>query len=103
MRNLLRAPCKMKSCTRVARSEVLRRAYGCQHALRSTSGRATRFWLILQQALNGVTLRLGVSGALVGLVGCQQEMAKQPSFRPLQASAFFADEQASRPPLAGTV
>jgi mono/diheme cytochrome c family protein len=37
------------------------------------------------------------------LAGCRQQMASQPSYRPLQPSAFFADGRASRPLVAGTV
>ncbi len=37
------------------------------------------------------------------LAGCQQQMAKQPSYQPLEASSFFADGQASRPLVKGTV
>lgn len=38
------------------------------------------------------------------LLGCdQQDMVVQPKLRPLQESAFFADGQASRPPVPGTV
>jgi hypothetical protein len=35
--------------------------------------------------------------------GCRQQMAKQPSYRPLQQSNFFADGRASRPLVEGTV
>jgi mono/diheme cytochrome c family protein len=35
--------------------------------------------------------------------GCQQKMASQPSYRPLQESKFFADGQASRPLISGVV
>jgi mono/diheme cytochrome c family protein len=44
--------------------------------------------------------------SLVGvplLVGCQQQMAEQPAYRPLEASAFFSDERSARPLPAGTV
>ncbi|MBI4851148.1 MAG: cytochrome c [Acidobacteria bacterium] len=34
---------------------------------------------------------------------CRQDMADQPSYRPLQPSNFFADGQASRPLVQGTV
>jgi mono/diheme cytochrome c family protein len=34
---------------------------------------------------------------------CQQEMARQPSYRPLERSEFFADGRASRPLVEGTV
>ncbi len=41
--------------------------------------------------------------ALVCLCGCQQEMAKQPSYRPLQPSSFFADGRSARPQVPGTI
>jgi hypothetical protein len=34
---------------------------------------------------------------LLGATGCRQEMAAQPSFKPLQANSFFDDGRASRP------
>ena len=37
------------------------------------------------------------------LMACQQKMAVQPSYRPLQKSDFFPDERASRPLVEGTV
>lgn len=37
------------------------------------------------------------------LTACQQQMAVQPSYRPLQKSDFFRDERASRPLVEGTV
>jgi mono/diheme cytochrome c family protein len=37
------------------------------------------------------------------LAGCQQEMAQQPSYRPLQPSAFFPDGRSARPLVPGTV
>jgi mono/diheme cytochrome c family protein len=39
----------------------------------------------------------------VFLAGCQQEMAEQPAYRPLEASAFFPDERSARPLPPGTV
>jgi mono/diheme cytochrome c family protein len=36
-------------------------------------------------------------------VGCRQDMADQPHFEPLEASDFFADGQAARPLVPGTV
>src|SRR5438128_8018033 len=36
-------------------------------------------------------------------VGCRQQMASQPSFRPLRPSAFFEDERSARPLVPGTV
>jgi mono/diheme cytochrome c family protein len=35
--------------------------------------------------------------------GCQQKMADQPSYKPLEASNFFADGRSARPVVAGTV
>ena len=40
---------------------------------------------------------------LLTLVGCRQDMHDQPKAEPLEASDFFADGQASRPPIAGTI
>lgn len=37
------------------------------------------------------------------LLGCQQKMADQPHYEPLQKSDFFADQRASRPLVEGTV
>jgi hypothetical protein len=37
------------------------------------------------------------------LAGCQQEMARQPAYRPLEGSTLFADGMASRPLVPGTV
>ena len=36
-------------------------------------------------------------------LGCQQDMAAPPSYRPLQPSGFFADQRSARQPVAGTV
>ncbi|HWP65864.1 MAG TPA: cytochrome c [Candidatus Limnocylindria bacterium] len=38
-----------------------------------------------------------------GLGGCRQDMHDQPVYEALEASAFFADGRASRPPVEGTV
>jgi mono/diheme cytochrome c family protein len=40
---------------------------------------------------------------LSGVAGCQQQMASQPAYRPLESSTFFANGQASRPVVSGTV
>jgi hypothetical protein len=37
------------------------------------------------------------------LLGCQQQMADQPRYEPLQKSEFFDDQRASRPLVEGTV
>jgi mono/diheme cytochrome c family protein len=42
-----------------------------------------------------------VSGFWV--VGCRQDMHDQPKYEPLEESSFFADGQASRQPVPGTV
>jgi mono/diheme cytochrome c family protein len=39
----------------------------------------------------------------VFLSGCQQEMAKQPKYLPLEGSRFFADGRSARPQIPGTV
>src|SRR5260370_37248758 len=39
----------------------------------------------------------------ISLAGCQQQMAEQPAYRPLEASAFFTDERSARPLPEGTV
>src|SRR5436305_864260 len=36
-------------------------------------------------------------------VGCQQKMAGQPSYQPLEPSDFFGDARSARPLVAGTV
>jgi mono/diheme cytochrome c family protein len=40
---------------------------------------------------------------LLALAGCQQKMARQPSFRPLEPSSFFPDGRSARPLPPGTV
>lgn len=47
------------------------------------------------------TLTLCTFALLLG--GCRQDMHNQPKYRPLRSSDFFADGQASRPLVAGTV
>jgi mono/diheme cytochrome c family protein len=37
------------------------------------------------------------------VVGCQQKMADQPSYKPLEPSGFFADRRSARPPVSGTI
>ena len=37
------------------------------------------------------------------LAGCQQQMAHQPSYRPLQPSSLFADGMSARPLVPGTI
>src|SRR5206468_1393483 len=40
---------------------------------------------------------------MISIAGCQQEMAEQPAYRPLERSAFFPDERSARPLPAGVV
>ena len=40
---------------------------------------------------------------LASILGCQQKMADQPRYEPLEHSTFFNDERASRPLIEGTV
>src|ERR671937_125869 len=45
----------------------------------------------------------GLVVVLLLAAGCQQQMAKQPYYRPLEPSAFFADGRSARPLVPGTV
>lgn len=47
--------------------------------------------------------RVMTLGLLLFATGCTQDMADQPRYEPLEASAFFANGEASRPPVEGTV
>jgi mono/diheme cytochrome c family protein len=50
------------------------------------------------------TVRTALSACVaLAVSGCQQEMAKQPTYRPLQSSTYFADGMASRPLVPGTI
>ena len=40
---------------------------------------------------------------VVCLAGCQQQMAQQPSYRPLEPSSLFADGSSARPLVPGTI
>jgi hypothetical protein len=53
--------------------------------------------------LSNVDARVLFLTVLLPLVGCDQVMDRQPKVKPLQESAFFADRQGSRAPVAGTV
>jgi len=48
-------------------------------------------------------LHLAFLAILAVSAGCQQKMADQPSFKPLESSDFFADGRSARPAVAGTV
>jgi mono/diheme cytochrome c family protein len=50
----------------------------------------------------GLLTTIGMIGLLPAL-GCQQRMAMQPSYKPLDPSTFFPDERSARPLPAGTV
>src|SRR5438874_1076677 len=41
--------------------------------------------------------------AVAATAGCQQKMAGQPSYRPLEPCELFADQRSSRSPVPGTV
>jgi mono/diheme cytochrome c family protein len=45
----------------------------------------------------------GAAIVVLLIAGCQQQMASQPSYRPLEPSTFFADGQSSRELVRGTV
>ena len=45
----------------------------------------------------------GLLAVCVGLIACQQKMADQPRYEPLQKANFFDDQRASRPLVDGTV
>jgi hypothetical protein len=45
----------------------------------------------------------GALASALLLLGCQQKMADQPRYEPLQKSNFFEDQRASRPLVEGTV
>ncbi|HZZ71973.1 MAG TPA: c-type cytochrome [Pirellulales bacterium] len=46
----------------------------------------------------------GICAALLACVaGCQQKMADQPSYLPLQKSDFFLDQRSARPQVEGTI
>lgn len=49
------------------------------------------------------TLCLLTSVSCLLFVGCRQDMHNQPKYRPLRASAFFADGASARPLVEGTV
>src|SRR5581483_11683869 len=40
---------------------------------------------------------------LLALAGCQQQMARQPAYRPLEPSGLFPDRRSARPLVRGTV
>jgi hypothetical protein len=47
--------------------------------------------------------KLAAMSLSVALCGCRQDMHDQPRYRPLQASALFADGRSARPYIEGTV
>jgi len=48
-------------------------------------------------------LASGIAVSLLLLAGCRQDMHDQPKLEPYETSTFFADGQASRLPIPGTV
>jgi mono/diheme cytochrome c family protein len=67
-----------------------------RHGYPSGAPRAAKAW----HAVAYFPFAVLLCGALSG---CTQEMATQPSYRPLQAGSFFPDGRASQPLVAGTV
>lgn len=49
------------------------------------------------------TYLLPAAFCLLLLVACRQQMAEQPSYRPLEKSTFFGDDRSARPLVPGTV
>ena len=45
----------------------------------------------------------GIVVALLAIAGCQQKMADQPSYKPLEPCDFFEDGRSERPTVPGTV
>lgn len=44
-----------------------------------------------------------LGGMFLAVMGCQQQMAEQPAYRPFRPSEFFADGRSARPLVPGTV
>ncbi|HMF16827.1 MAG TPA: cytochrome c [Gemmataceae bacterium] len=49
------------------------------------------------------TKRNWLALCLLFTLGCQQKMGRQPSYRPLEPSAFFPDQRSARPLVSGTL
>jgi mono/diheme cytochrome c family protein len=47
--------------------------------------------------------RLACAATALALAACRQDMHDQPKYKPLRASAFFADGRSSRPLVEGTI
>jgi mono/diheme cytochrome c family protein len=58
-------------------------------AMKPRPSKKSRCWCLLAASLS--------------LIACQQKMAEQPRYEPLQKSSFFEDQRASRPLVEGTV
>ncbi len=60
---------------------------------------------VLTRVTRSVTSTIGTSAIVLSLLaaGCQQKMADQPSYKPLEPCDFFADGRSERPAVAGTV
>ena len=56
-----------------------------------------------QQFATRHTMPLAWAAVCCALAGCHTDMQNQPRYEPLEASTFFADGMASRPPVEGTV
>jgi mono/diheme cytochrome c family protein len=53
--------------------------------------------------MRSVAINFAFLAFLTVSAGCQQKMADQPSFKPLETSDFFSDGRSGRPAVAGTV
>src|SRR5262245_39698686 len=77
---------------------------GLNPMVRGNSPRGWRPWLWTAAPPGLRTLRgVGLAFFLLLSSACQQQMAKQPRFRPLQPTSFFDDGRSARPLVPGTV
>lgn len=60
-------------------------------------------WNSRKAVFSTIVQSIGVLIVFVALLGCQQKMADQPSFAPLEETKFFKDGRASRHLVEGTV
>ena len=85
-------------------AEICRRlAFFKARACRANSRQRQKRKRLASPRRAGGASRLGCACALIVLAGCQQQMADQPSYKPLDASSFFTNGQSARQLVAGTV
>jgi Cytochrome C oxidase, cbb3-type, subunit III len=58
---------------------------------------------LLKGGVRGDLWILALLTVCLSIVGCQQKMADQPRYKPLQRSDFFTDQRSARPIVEGTV